>query len=398
MAARRRFRWGFVVLAVVAIALAAWALTHRKAPPAKKTPPVAVATAKVMTQDIPISVDALGAAQAWQNVVIRPQVSGKLLSVPVREGSDVAAGTVLAQIDPAPYRALLVQAQGALARDKALLANAKLDLARDKALIAQDSIAHQQADTQAALVQQYEGLVAIDQGAVQTAQINLGYCRITAPMAGRVGVRLVDPGNLVSATDTTGLLTLNQITPIAVTFTVPQGDFQRLSDASDGFRKSLALQALSQETNAPLGAGELSIADNHVDPASGTVQLKAKFPNPKRQLWPGQFVNVRLVLQTLPHALVIPITAVNQGPKGAFAYVVGADGKAQSRPIEVATVQDTTAVLKSGLKAGETVVTDGQMILKPGMKVRTRPPGGPHAGGAGGKGHGAHAHPGQGAK
>ena len=380
MAARRRFRWGFAALGVVAILAVGWALTHHKKPAGDKKPPVvAVTTAKVAVQDIAISVTNLGAAQAWQSVVVRPQVNGKLLAVPVREGSDVAAGAVLAEIDPAPFRAALAQAQGALTRDSALLQNARLDLDRYRGLAAQDSIAHQQVDTQAALVKQYEGLVAIDKGAVETAQINLGYCRITAPVAGRVGVRLIDPGNQVSTSDTTGLLTLNQITPIAVTFSVPQGDFQRLSDASDGFRKALNVTALSQETDAVLGAGQLSIADNHVDPASGTVQLKARFPNPDRKLWPGQFVNVRLVLQTLQHAVTIPLTAVNQGPKGAFAYVVGPGQKALMRPIKVDTVQDAVAVIKSGLKPGETVITDGQMTLKPGMKVKARAPHGPAA-------------------
>jgi multidrug efflux system membrane fusion protein len=372
MAARRRFRWGFVVLAVAAVALAAWALTHRKAAPPKGKPVVAVTTATVATQDVPISVTALGAAQGWQSVVIRAQVSGKLLSVPVREGSDVAAGAVLAQIDPAPFRAQLLQAQGALARDQAQLLNARLDLKRYQQLAAQDSIAHQQLDTQAALVKQDEGVVAIDQGVVDTAKINLAYTRITAPVAGRVGVRLVDPGNLVSTTDTTGILTLNQISPMAVTFTVPEGDFQRLANASDGFRRPLAVQAFSQEDETELGAGVLSAADNHVDSATGTVQLKARFANGDRRLWPGQFVDVKLVLQDLQHALVMPITALNQGPKGTYAYVVGADSKVAMRPIVLDTTQDNLAIIKSGLKPGEVVVTDGQMTLKPGMKVKAR--------------------------
>jgi multidrug efflux system membrane fusion protein len=391
MAAKRRVRWGFVVLGVAAIALAAWALTHRKKDDGPKAPPVvAVTTATVALRDIPISISALGAAQGWQSIVIRPQVSGKLLAAPAREGSDVKAGTLLAEIDPAPFRAVLMQAQGALARDQATLQNARLDLAHDQQLIAQDSIARQVADTQAAAVKQAEGVVAIDQGAVATAKINLGYCRITAPIAGRVGVRLVDPGNLVSASDTTGLMTLNQISPIGVTFTVPQGDFQRLSDVSGGFRKALAVQALSQETGTLLGAGELAVADNHVDPATGTVQLKARFANAGRTLWPGQFVNVKLVLETLPHALVIPIEAVNQGPKGPFVYVIGSRGAATVRPITVTATQDEGVVVQ-GLKAGEVVVTDGQLALKPGSKVKIRPPAGAHAGGhtGGQKGHSA---------
>jgi multidrug efflux system membrane fusion protein len=373
-AVRRRFRWGLLAVALVAVGLVAWTLSARKAPAAPHRPTTAsVATAKVSLSDIDVTVDALGAAQAWRSVLIRPQVNGRLLSAPVREGSDVAAGAVLAQIDPAPYQALVAQAQGVLARDQALLQAARLDLVRDQTLLAQGWIARQPADTQAALVQQYEGLVAADTAAVSTAKINLAYCRIVAPWPGRVGVRLADPGALVSASDTTGLFTLNEVTPIGVTFTVPQGDFQRLSEASGGFSKPLDVQALSQETGAVLGAGELSIADNHVEPATGTVALKARFPNPDRQLWPGQFLNVRLKLQTLHDAQVIPLAAVNQGPNGAYAYVVDAKSKVSMRPIKVASTQGTTVVVGSGLKPGEVVVTDGQMTLKAGMTVHARP-------------------------
>jgi multidrug efflux system membrane fusion protein len=349
-AAHRRFRWGFLAIALVAVCLAAWGLLPRKAPAAPHHPTtVSVAVAKVGLRDLDVTVDALGSAQAWRSVLIRPQVNGRLLSAPVREGSDVAAGAVLAQIDPAPYQALVAQAQGVLARDQALLQAARLDLTRDQTLLAQGWIAHQPADTQAALVKQYEGLVAADAAAVSTARINLGYCRIVAPWAGRVGVRLADPGALVSAADTTGLLTINELTPIGVTFTVPQGDFQRLSDASAGFSKPLSLQALSQET--------------------GAVALKARFPNADRQLWPGQFVNVRLKLQTLHDAQVIPLAAVNQGPNGAYAYVVDATNKVSMRPIKVASTQGASAVIGAGLKPGEVVVTDGQMTLKAGMTV-----------------------------
>lgn len=372
--ARRRFRWGFLALALAAVGLVTWTLSARKAPAAPHHPGApSVAATQVSLNDVDITVDALGSAQAWRSVLIRPQVNGRLLSAPVREGSDVRAGAVLAQIDPAPYQALVAQALGVLDRDQALLQAARLDLTRDQTLLAQGWIARQPADTQAALVKQYEGLVAADQAAVSTARINLAYCRIVAPWAGRVGVRLADPGALVSASDTTGLFTLNEVTPIGVTFTVPQGDFQRLSDASVGFSKPLSVQALSQETGATLGTGELSIADNHVDPSTGTIALKARFPNPDRQLWPGQFVNVRLKLQTLHDAPVIPLAAVNQGPNGAYAYVVDAHSKVSMRPIKVASTQGTTVVVGSGLKPGELVVTDGQMTLKAGMTVQVRP-------------------------
>jgi multidrug efflux system membrane fusion protein len=388
MAAPRRFRWGFVALGVVLVALIAWLILGQKKPakPAK-APGVAVSVAKVTAQDVPVVVTAIGAAQAWQGVVINAQVNGKLLYV-AKEGVDVKAGDLLAEIDSAAYRAVLLQAQGTLKRDEALLAAARVDLTRYQTLNAQDSIARQQVDTQAALVKQDEGTVLTDQGAVAAAQVNVNYCRITSPISGRVGVRLVDPGNIVapsasattgavapSSSSASGIVSVNQITPIAVTFTVPQGDFQRLSDVSNGFSKPLGTEALSQDTGESLGMGELSIADNHVDSSTGTVALKARFENGSRHLWPGQFVNIRLTLQTLSQATTVPVAAVNQGPKGAYVYVVGADGKAALRPITVLTTQDSNAVIKSGLKPGETVVIDGQMSLKAGSKVAIHPAG-----------------------
>lgn len=384
MAAKGRFRWGFVVLAAVVVGLCAWlAFGGKKVAKAPPSPVVAVTTAKVAVRDFPMVVTALGAAQAWQGVLIRAQVSGRLLAVPVAEGSEVKAGQTVALIDPAPYRAALMQAQGALHRDQALLDAAKIDLARYQKLAAQNSIASQQVDTQAALVKQHEGTVMVDQGSVAAAQVNVNYTTIKSPVTGRVGVRLVDPGNLVSTTDTTGIITINEVTPIAVTFTIPEGDFQRLANASNGFRKPLLTEALSQETNASVGTGLLSVTDNHVDPSTGTVQMKAKFANEKRALWPGQFVNVRLTVQTLPHAMTVPSTAVNQGPNGPFIFVVN-DNKAAMHPVQVITTQDATAVIKTGIEPGDTVVTDGQLSLKPGSKVRARadrPAGGPGGGG-----------------
>jgi multidrug efflux system membrane fusion protein len=369
MATARRFRWGLIVPALVLAALVAWLVFQPK--PVKKTAPpaVPVTAAQAQTQDVPVAVNAIGAALAWQAVTIQAQVSGVLKAVYFTEGTDVAKGQLLAQIDPAPFQAALTQAEGALDRDQALLQEARLDLARYQKLASQDSIAKQQVDAQAALVKQDEGVVKVDQGAVATARINLGYCRITAPVSGRVGLRLVDPGNLVTAGGATGLLTVNQIEPIAVTFTVPEGDFQRLAEVSKGFTVPLTTQAMSEETGAPLGQGQLSIADNHVDSTNGTVAMKARFANAQHKLWPGQFVNVRLTLQVLQHAVTIPVAAVNQGPKGAFAYVIGPDHKVSARPLKVGATQDGLAVIDSGLKAGESVVTDGQMSLKPGLAV-----------------------------
>ena len=302
MAASRRFRWGFVAIAAVAALLVVWAVAgHPKPARAAKAQAVPVAVAAVTARDLPLSITAIGAAQAWRTVLIRPQVSGKLQSIAYREGSFVKQGQLLAQIDPAPFNAALMQAQGALARDQALLQNARNDLVRYQTLLAQDSVARQTADTQAALVKQDEGVVMIDQGQVANARINLGYTRISAPVSGRVGVKLVDA-------------------------------------------------------------------------ATGTAQLKARFDNAGQKLWPGQFLNVKLTLQTLRNAITVPAAAVNQGPKGPYAYVVGADHRAALRPVTVETIQGPTAVIRTGLSPGETVVTDGQMSLKPGSQVAVRDP------------------------
>ena len=374
MAARRRFRWGFAVLGAVLVVLVGflWVITHQ--PPKQQRPPgVPVTVARAELGDVPVSIGGLGSAQAWKSDLINTQVNGMLTWV-APEGTDVRAGAVLAQIDSGPYQAALMQAEGSLHRDEALLAGAKVDLARFQMLATQDSIAKQQLDDQAALVKQDEGLVQLDHGQVAAAELNVRYCRIVSPIDGRVGVRLVDPGNIVNTTLTTGIVSVNQITPIAVTFTVPQGDFQHLAQVSDGFRLPMPAEALSQETGASLGEGVVSIADNHVDPSTATVELKARFPNDARTLWPGQFVNVRLTLQTLTGVVTIPAAAVNQGPSGAYVYLVGPGDKALMRPVTVATTQDNVAVIQSGIHAGDLVVTDGQMTLRQGLPVMFRPP------------------------
>jgi membrane fusion protein, multidrug efflux system len=387
----RRFRWGFVALGVLLVALIVWAvIASQKPKPSKGPQPVPVSVAKVTSQDVPLVVTALGAAQAWQGVLIVPQINGRLTYV-AQEGQDVRTGETLVQIDCGPYQAALTQALGQLKRDQASLEGARRDLARYLALVSQNSIARQTAEDQASTVKQDEGTVLADQGNVQAAQVNVRYCRISSPVDGRVGVRLVDPGNVVTTSTTTGIISVNQIQPIAVTFTVPQGDFQRLVSASAGFTRPLATQANSQDTGADLGSGELVVADNHVDQTTGTVAMKARFPNPTRQLWPGQFVNVNLTLQTLAKATTVPAQAVNQGPKGAYVYLLGAGNKVSVQPVSVLTTQGVVAVIQSGLSPGQTVVTDGQMSLKDGSTVCG--PGqcgaGGKQGGKGGKGGGA---------
>ena len=382
MAASKQLQWSLVGVGVVALGLFSWTLFHKKPPPKGPPPSVtAISVGKVEVKDVPVSITALGQAVGWQQVLVRAQANGRLLNVNVREGSEVEKGALIAEIDPAPYRATLMQAQGALRRDQAQLDLAKLNLARYQQLLKQDSIAKQEVDTQEALVKQFEGAVLLDQGQVASAQVNLGFTRILAPVSGRVGVRLVDAGNLVSTSDTTGIITINEVSPIAVTFTLPQGEFQRLARVSNNFSRVLVTEAYSQETDEHLGKGELVVVDNRVDPATATVQLKARFANATRKLWPGQLVNVRLTLNTVPGATTLPTVAVNQGPNGPFAYVVSADNKAELRPLEVDVRQDEITVVRSGVKPGDTVVVEGQGQLRPGARVAVRKP--PPAGGTG---------------
>ena len=374
MTAPKRLHPGLIGVGVVAVALFGWAIFHKK-PGAKRPPPpvTAVSVATVTQRDVPVTINAIGTAQGWQTVTVRAQANGRLLAVNVREGGEVRQGQVIAQIDPAVYQAALMVAQGALRRDQAQLELAKLNLDRFQKLAAQDSIATQQVDTQAALVKQFEGTVQLDRGQVAAAQVNVKFTTLRAPVSGRVGVRLVDAGNLVSTADTGGIVTINQVSPIAVSFALPQGEFQRLTRATDGFRRPLRAEAYSQETGELLDSGQVEVIDNRIDPQTSTVQLKARFNNQTRKLWPGQALNVKLILSNLSGVVALPSTAVNNGPRGTFAYVVTADKKAQLRPLEIETIQGPLTVIRSGVKPGETVVVDGQLGLRPDAKVSIRP-------------------------
>ena len=379
-----RLRWVLGAVGLILVAGVLWILFHAK--PAKPAAPKAVSVTVIPAEvaAVPVTITALGASQAWTSDTIVPQVTGMLTKVNFAEGTNVKAGQVLAEIDPTQYQAALTQAQGTLRKDSALLGAARVDLARYQALVQQDSISRQTLDTQTALVQQDEGTIQVDQGAVATAALNLRWCRILSPISGRAGVRNVDPGNVVSAssgqgttTQTTGAATasngiviINQIDPIAVVFSIPQGDYQRLAQVSNGFRTPLKTEAFSQETGAPIATGELQIADNKVAPATGTVTMKARFENPDAQLLPGQFVNVRLTLQTLAQAITVPTAAVSQGPNGPFVYVVGPNEKAIIRPVKLGPVEGAITVIPSGLRAGEKVVVDGQSSLDAGVLVR----------------------------
>ena len=373
----RRNRWWGILLAAAALLAVLWFVRQRagggatsrsRAQPQAR--PVPVTTATVTRRDVPIYLSGLGNVVAFKTVVVRPQVDGLLDQVHFREGQAVRRGEVLAQIDPRPFVIQLQQGQGALARDRAQLAAAKANLERYRALVAQKLVAQQQVDDQAALVGQLEGAVQVDQAAIASARLNLDYARITSPLDGVTGIRVVDPGNLVRATDPNGIVVVTQLDPIAVLFTLPQDQltpvFEELA------RGPLAVDLFGRDGVTQLGAGKLELVDNQINQATSTIRLKAIAPNPRRVLWPNQFVNARLRLTTRRGALVMPATAVQRGPAGAFVYVVAADQTASPRPIDIELTQGELALVAKGLQEGEQVVVDGQNQLRPGSKVAPR--------------------------
>jgi membrane fusion protein, multidrug efflux system len=343
--------------------------------------PVPVLVVAASKADVPVYLDAVGTIKALNTVTVRPQVDGKLLSVGFKEGEDVKKGDVLAQIDPTTYQAQLNQAIAKKAQDEAQLANAKIDLDRYEKLAASNAINRQQADTQRALVAQFSALVQSDQAAIENAQAMLSYTTIVAPIDGRTGIRMVDEGNIVHASDTnSAVVVITQLKPITVLFNLPQQDLNRVNAA---FTKgALAVDALRSDNDEVIDRGTLRVVDNQVDQTTGTVRLKAEFTNTALQLWPGQFVNVRLLIDTLKGVVVIPTGAVQRGPNGAFVYVVSDDNTAAMRPIMVQKQDETQTVVSSGVAAGERVVTTGFVRLTDNTKVTIGSVEGAPAGGA----------------
>ena len=329
--------------------------------------PVPVVVATVSRADVPVYLDAVGTIKALNTVTVSPQVDGKLLSVNYKEGQDVKKGDILARIDPVIYQAQLDQAVAKKAQDEAQLSNSKLDLDRYEKLAATNAINKQQADTQRALVAQNTAIVQADQAAIENAQATLGYTTITAPLDGRTGIRQVDEGNIVRAANALAIVVITQLKPISVMFNLPQQDLPQVNTA---FGKGpLAVDALRSDNDAVIDRGSLKVVDNQVDQTTGTVKLKAEFPNTDLQLWPGQFVNIRLLIDTLKQVVVIPTGAVQRGPNGTFVFVVKDDDTVATRAIVVQKQDETQTVVKSGLDSNERVVTTGFVRLTDGSKV-----------------------------
>ena len=332
------------------------------------TDPVPVLAAAARKADVPVYLDGVGTAKALNTVTVRSQVDGKIMEISFTEGQDVPKGYVLAKIDPVTYQAAYDQTVAKKAQDEAQLANARLDLDRYTRLAAANAVNKQQLDTQRALVAQLEAQIKLDQAAIDNARAVLSYTDIVAPIAGRTGIRLVDVGNLVRGAEATGIVILTQLRPISVFFSLPQ---QNLPDLTKGMAEGeLPIDALTPDGRSALDKGKVKVIDNQVDQTTGTVKLKAEFPNENLQLWPGQFVNVRVLIDTLRQVVVVPTAAVQRGPNGTFVYVVKDGGRSVTvRPVTLTQQDDVRAVVATGLQADEQVVTTGFARLTEGAQV-----------------------------
>jgi membrane fusion protein, multidrug efflux system len=331
---------------------------------------ISVAVAPVVKQDVPFYLSGLGSVTAFNTANIKSRVDGQIMKVNFREGQNVHQGDLLIEIDSRPYQVQLEQMQAQLFKDQASLRDARLNLDRYTALIPSGSIAQQQVDTQRALVDQLDGTVRNDQAQIDSAKLNMTYCHITAPFNGRVGLRQVDTGNIVHASDTTPMLILTQLQPIAVIFTLPEDVLPRV--AAQMRRGALEVDAFSRDDQTRLATGKLLTIDNQIDPSTGTAKLKAVFNNEESKLWPNQFVNADLLVELRKSSTVVPTAAILRGPQGTYVYTVNPDKTVEDKLVTVALTQGDTTVVSSGINPGDTVVTDGQDKLQRGSKIEPR--------------------------
>jgi multidrug efflux system membrane fusion protein len=391
VAPRRKKRLGLlIVLVLIVVALLLWFHPWRHTPPAAGSTtagaggrgrgggggrfaamanqPQSVQVATAALGDMPIVLNALGTVTPLASVTVKTQITGTLTAVAFKEGQMVKAGDFLAQVDPRPYQIALLNAQGALARDQALLKQAQTDLVRYQTLLKQDSISRQQAEDQVFLVQQYQGTVKSDQASIQTAQLDLTYCHITAPVSGRVGLRQVDPGNYVTPGDTNGIVVITQLEPMSVIFTVPEDNLPQIMTQMHA-GTSMSASAYDRSNTTLLATGSLQTIDNQIDTTTGTVKLRAGFANKDDMLFPNQFVNIKLLVQALHNINIVPTSAVQNGSMGTFVYVVKADNTVTVRPVKAGPVDGERTSILSGLQPGEKVVIDGSDRLREGAKI-----------------------------
>ena len=371
---KKRVVVSFAVLALLLGGSAVAQLTHTfpfekaaAAPPPKLVVPV---VGGVVTQhDVPIYLSGVGTVIAYNTDVVRAQIQGQIISINFTEGQAVHAGDLLAQIDPRPYQAQIDQFTGNLERDQAQLVNARSNFARYSELGDKGWATPQLIETQKAQVGQLEAAIKADQALIDAAKVQLSFTRLTSPIDGIVGIRQIDVGNIISPSTTNGLVVVTQIDPISLIFTLPETDLPLIQQQQERTKAPLAVAAYSQDDTLPLGQGQLGLVNNQILQTTGSIQLKANFPNAMHKLWPGQLVNARLLVDTRHNGLTVPAPAVQQGPNGAYVYVIRPDDTVESRPVKVAQISGGDALIDSGLKANERVVVDGQYKLQPGVQV-----------------------------
>ena len=366
----RRFRLIAAALALSGAGLAGWLWIEGPAKaqaPAPPPPAIPVQAATASPADVPIQETGLGSVQAFNTVTVKVRVDGELQKIAFTEGQMVKAGDLLAQIDPRPFQAALDQAIAKQAQDQAQLDNARLNLQRDANLVIHQYATQQTVDNEKAMVSQLEATIQGDAAAIENARVQLGYTTITAPIAGRTGIRLIDQGNIVHATDTGGIVVVTQLQPISVIFTLPEDDLPAIADAQA--KGAVTVTALSRDGTDPLDQGTLALVDNEIDQTTGTLRLKATFPNPHNRLWPGQFVNIQVLLRTERGVLTVPSGAIQRSNSGLYVYRVKPDDSVEVQPVEVGQMTNKIAVVTGGLEPGDRVVTAGQYRLQPGARV-----------------------------